>query len=87
MAGDIDVVESASQNHRFSGRNKLFVFGDSYVDTGNTKPDGRGAWAFPYGITYPGKPSGRFSDGHISTDFLGTALLFIFIFSFEAITL
>ncbi|CDY52368.1 BnaA09g15670D [Brassica napus] len=41
----------------------------SYADTGNTKTTDKGAWAFPYGITYPGKPSGRFSDGHISTDF------------------
>ncbi|CAF2041183.1 unnamed protein product [Brassica napus] len=59
----------SNQNLRFSGRNKLFVFGDSYADTGNTKTTDKGAWAFPYGITYPGKPSGRFSDGHISTDF------------------
>ena len=76
MAGDIDVVECSNQNLRFSGRNKLFVFGDSYADTGNTKTTDKGAWEFPYGITYPGKPSGRFSDGHISTDFLGTSLLF-----------
>ncbi|CAG7861682.1 unnamed protein product [Brassica rapa] len=38
------------------------------------KIKGPGAWAFPYGITYPGKPSGRFSDGHISTDFLAKLL-------------
>ncbi|KAG2302404.1 hypothetical protein Bca4012_060713 [Brassica carinata] len=64
----------SNQNYRFSGRNKLFVFGDSYADTGNTKTTDKGAWAFPYGITYPGKPSGRFSDGHISTDFLAKLL-------------
>nr|VDC59991.1 unnamed protein product [Brassica rapa] len=40
LFGDIDVVESSNQNLRFSGRNKLFVFGDSYADTGNTKTTG-----------------------------------------------
>ncbi|KAF3566770.1 hypothetical protein DY000_02013207 [Brassica cretica] len=74
LFGDIDVVECSNQNLRFSGRNKLFVFGDSYADTGNTKTTDKGAWEFPYGITYPGKPSGRFSDGHISTDFLAQLL-------------
>ncbi|CAH8360799.1 unnamed protein product [Eruca vesicaria subsp. sativa] len=73
--GDIDVAaESSSQNHPFSGRNKLFVFGDSYVDIGNTNTTDKGVWDYPYGITYPGKPSGRFSDGHISTDFLAQLL-------------
>ncbi|KAJ4878307.1 GDSL esterase/lipase [Raphanus sativus] len=72
--GEIDVAESSSQNHPFSGRNKLFVFGDSYVDIGNTNTSDKGAWEYPYGITYPGKPSGRFSDGHISTDFLAQLL-------------
>ncbi|EOA21024.1 hypothetical protein CARUB_v10001358mg [Capsella rubella] len=52
---------------------KLFVFGDSYADTGNTKSDTE-AWAVPYGITYPGKPSGRYSDGLIATDFLAKVL-------------
>ncbi|WZZ13725.1 hypothetical protein YC2023_106814 [Brassica napus] len=72
---DVVVAESLNQKDPFSGRNKLFVFGDSYVDTGNTKTTDKGAWAFPYGITYPGKPSGRFSDGHISTDFLDSCFL------------
>lgn len=50
---------------------KLFVFGDSYADTGNSKPDA-GSWKLPYGLTFPGKPSGRFSDGRILTDYIGT---------------
>lgn len=53
---------------------KLFVFGDSYVDTGNLGKLGRDfarSWYYPYGITFPGKPSGRFSDGRVFTDFLG----------------
>ncbi|OAY84902.1 GDSL esterase/lipase, partial [Ananas comosus] len=56
---------------------KLFVFGDSYVDTGNLGKLGRDfarSWYYPYGITFPGKPSGRFSDGRVFTDFLAAFL-------------
>ncbi|XVE96464.1 hypothetical protein REPUB_Repub02eG0224200 [Reevesia pubescens] len=49
---------------------KLFVFGDSYADTGNNKKDLANSWKFPYGITFPGKPAGRFSDGLIATDYI-----------------
>ncbi|XP_011657693.1 GDSL esterase/lipase At5g03610 [Cucumis sativus] len=49
---------------------KLFVFGDSYVDTGNINVNTSSARNFPYGITFPGFPSGRFSDGRVLTDFL-----------------
>ncbi|VVB02316.1 unnamed protein product [Arabis nemorensis] len=48
----------------------LFVFGDSYADTGNTPVTISASWRFPYGITFPGKPAGRFSDGRVSTDYL-----------------
>ncbi|EOA26392.1 hypothetical protein CARUB_v10023515mg [Capsella rubella] len=47
----------------------LFVFGDSYADTGNT-PLIAASWRFPNGITFPGKPTGRFTDGRVSTDYL-----------------
>lgn len=53
---------------------KLFVFGDSYVDTGNTRKGVPGSWKDPYGVTFPGKPAGRFSDGRVLTDFIGTWL-------------
>lgn len=53
-----------------SGTMKLFVFGDSYVDTGNWDKSS-GSWHSPYGMTFPRKPSGRFSDGHILTDYIG----------------
>lgn len=49
---------------------KLFVFGDSYADTGNNRKDLASSWKFPYGITFPGKPAGRFSDGRVSTDYI-----------------
>ncbi|XP_057950879.1 GDSL esterase/lipase At5g03610-like isoform X1 [Malania oleifera] len=32
------------------------------------------AWGFPYGITNPGKPTGRFSDGNVLTDYVGKFL-------------
>ncbi|KAL3834084.1 hypothetical protein ACJIZ3_008820 [Penstemon smallii] len=53
---------------------KLFVFGDSYVDTGNSPRSIAKAWKPPYGITYPGKPSGRFSDGRVLTDYIASFL-------------
>jgi hypothetical protein len=48
---------------------KLFVFGDSYADTGNFLSSV--SYKPPYGNTFPGKPSGRFSDGRILTDYVG----------------
>ncbi|KAM7265698.1 hypothetical protein ACFE04_003381 [Oxalis oulophora] len=48
---------------------KLFIFGDSYVDAGNSNPL-TVSWLPPYGVTYPGKPSGRFSDGKVLSDFI-----------------
>ncbi|KAJ6717522.1 hypothetical protein OIU79_005656 [Salix purpurea] len=51
------------------GSPKLFVFGDSYVDTGNWPRNVRGPWKEPYGKTiFPGKPNGRASDGRVLTD-------------------
>ncbi|KAI3914658.1 hypothetical protein MKX01_008017 [Papaver californicum] len=50
---------------------KLFVFGDSYVDTGNNDFTVE-AWKFPYGETYPGFPTGRYSDGIVFTDFFAS---------------
>lgn len=57
--------------HHATNYQKLFVFGDSYVDTGNTRIDQPGSWKNPYGITFPGKPAGRFSDGRVLTDYIG----------------
>ena len=49
---------------------KLFVFGDSYVDTGNRNFTAS-SWNKPYGITYPGRPAGHFSDGHVFSEYIG----------------
>uniref|UniRef100_A0A803NWV7 GDSL esterase/lipase n=1 Tax=Cannabis sativa TaxID=3483 RepID=A0A803NWV7_CANSA len=43
---------------------KLFVFGDSYADTGNSRKHTAVSWKPPYGITFPGKPAGSFVSGH-----------------------
>ncbi|XP_010490848.1 PREDICTED: GDSL esterase/lipase At5g03610-like isoform X1 [Camelina sativa] len=75
LFGDINGVESSKQQYSY-GSTKLFAFGDSYVDTGNIKKqEAVVPWAFPYGNTYPGTPSGRFSDGRVSTDYLATKVL------------
>ncbi|KAI3935306.1 hypothetical protein MKW92_018330 [Papaver armeniacum] len=50
---------------------KLFVFGDSYLDTGNNKFTVE-AWKSPYGETFPGFPTGRYSDGLVFTDFFAS---------------
>eukprot|EP01018_Ginkgo_biloba_P012641 Gb_14942 [translate_table: standard] len=47
----------------------MFVFGDSYVDTGN-HDKAMISWKPPYGSTFPGKPTGRHSDGRVLTDFV-----------------
>lgn len=49
----------------------LIVFGDSYADTGNWPKSTAISWKKPYGMTFPGEPSGRFSDGLILTDYIG----------------
>ncbi|KAJ6325585.1 hypothetical protein OIU76_012628 [Salix suchowensis] len=53
------------------GSPKLFVFGDSYVDTGNWPKNVSGTWKEPFGLTFPGKPDGRASDGRVLTDHIG----------------
>ncbi|XP_042068448.1 GDSL esterase/lipase At5g03610-like [Salvia splendens] len=55
------------------GRNVklLFAFGDSYADTGNLQSDSV-SWKSPYGLTFPGEPSGRFSDGRVLTDYIAS---------------
>ncbi|KAK4385505.1 GDSL esterase/lipase [Sesamum angolense] len=52
----------------------LFVFGDSYADTGNLPTSISRSWKSPYGITFPRKPSGRFSDGRVLTDYIASFL-------------
>ncbi|KAM7255212.1 hypothetical protein ACFE04_020453 [Oxalis oulophora] len=61
--------EAVHHNHKTT---KLFVFGDSYVDTGNHRIGiaSSTSWKVPYGVTFPGRPVGRYSDGRVLTDFI-----------------
>ena len=72
------IVEGSSSIKRdLKGESGVFVFGDSYADTGNHDPESSPlysvSWKPPYGITWPGIPTGRFSDGRVLTDFFGKA--------------
>ena len=70
-----EVVEGTKKSYGVYDKNsvKVFVFGDSYADTGNFV--GSPSYKSPYGITFPGKPAGRFSDGRVLTDYIGNYLL------------
>lgn len=50
-----------------------FIFGDSLVDDGNNNQLSSLAKAnyFPYGIDFPGGPTGRFSNGKTTVDVIG----------------
>nr|XP_043637054.1 GDSL esterase/lipase 5-like [Erigeron canadensis] len=69
-------VES-HHHHKHNNKNKnaaLFVFGDSYFDPGNNNYINTSTLDQsnfpPYGETYFGFPTGRFSDGRIIPDFI-----------------
>ncbi|GAB2235862.1 hypothetical protein Drorol1_Dr00026306 [Drosera rotundifolia] len=53
---------------------KLFVFGDSYADTGNNARVLSESWRTPYGHSWPHKPDGRWSDGFVLTDYIAKYL-------------
>lgn len=58
---------------------KIYAFGDSFTDTGNTKsitgPSGFGHVSnFPYGSTFFHHPTNRYSDGRLVIDFVAEAL-------------
>jgi len=69
-------VTAKSQNYSKFAFPAVIVFGDSILDTGNNdyietimKADFK-----PYGRDFlGGKPTGRFSNGRIPSDFLGTS--------------
>lgn len=68
-------IRSPAANGNVRHQKKLFVFGDSYADTGNwPKATAAVSWKKPYGMTFPGEPSGRFSDGRVLTDYIASFL-------------
>ena len=58
---------------------KIYAFGDSFTDTGNTRP-ATGPSGFnhasspPYGMTFFHHPTNRFSDGRLVIDFVAQSL-------------
>ncbi|KAL4303984.1 hypothetical protein GQ457_10G002820 [Hibiscus cannabinus] len=55
----------------------LYVFGDSFVDSGNNKAilgndDPIGGGYFPFGIDFDGKATGRVTNGRVAADFIAT---------------
>lgn len=53
----------------------ILVFGDSSVDPGNNNilPTTMKGNFLPYGMNFfGGRPTGRFSNGRLATDFIGT---------------
>ncbi|KAI3785829.1 hypothetical protein L1987_44955 [Smallanthus sonchifolius] len=68
---------SASPNPR--PFNKIYAFGDSYTDTGNTaSASGPNAFTYvsnlPYGSTFFHHPTNRYSDGRLVIDFVTESL-------------
>ncbi|CAK7336617.1 unnamed protein product [Dovyalis caffra] len=62
-----------------SGFNKIYAFGDSFTDTGNTRsatgPAGFGHVSNPpYGSTFFHRPTNRYSDGRLVIDFVTETL-------------
>lgn len=74
LSGQRVLQVEARHHHHDHGATKLFVFGDSYADTGNIQKGISNSWKDPYGITFPGKPAGRFSDGRVLTDYIAKYL-------------
>ncbi|CAK8544040.1 unnamed protein product [Lathyrus sativus] len=72
VQGEVDFQRH--HHHHKERITKLFVFGDSYADTGNIKRGLAFSWKHPYGVTFPGKPAGRFSDGRVLTDYIAMYL-------------
>jgi hypothetical protein len=72
------VVESRPHRADRQQSYKLFVFGDSFADNGNTDKEKLTWWTrnwHPYGVSDDMSnfgPTGRFSDGKLQSDFIGT---------------
>lgn len=59
--------------------NKIYAFGDSFTDTGNSR-SGEGPAGFghlsspPYGMTYFRRPTNRYTDGRLTIDFVAQSM-------------
>ncbi|KAG0555459.1 hypothetical protein KC19_12G170600 [Ceratodon purpureus] len=53
------------------GAKAIYAFGDSYIDAGNANASNDPlSWTKPYGMTWPGYPSGRASNGQTQLDYV-----------------
>lgn len=73
---DTSSIQTASKSRSFT---KIYAFGDSFTDTGNTKSfTTESTLQFaskpPYGTTFFHHPTDRFSDGRLVIDFLAEKL-------------
>ncbi|GAB2221307.1 hypothetical protein Droror1_Dr00012482 [Drosera rotundifolia] len=70
------ITQSSASSLPFT---KMFAFGDSYTDTGNTGPSNVPsvfdyASRLPYGMTFFHRPTNRYSDGRLVIDFVASSL-------------
>ncbi|XP_009359493.1 GDSL esterase/lipase At3g48460 [Pyrus x bretschneideri] len=70
---------AATKQNPTSPFKKIYAFGDSFTDTGNTRsitgPSGFGHVSnSPYGITFFHRPTNRYSDGRLVIDFVTESL-------------
>ncbi|TVU38328.1 hypothetical protein EJB05_11691 [Eragrostis curvula] len=80
-AGHVESSRRHRDDRRQASSYKLFVFGDTFVDNGNTDKQALTWWTRnwykPYGVSdanHDNSPTGRFSDGKVQSDFLAMIL-------------
>lgn len=80
------LVTAVSSETKCLNFKSIISFGDSIADTGNliglSTPNELPESAFPpYGETFFHHPTGRYSDGRLIIDFIGTSSLSIFLYN------
>ena len=83
-------LSSATTTHSPRPFKKIYAFGDSFTDTGNTKsvtgPTGFGHVSNPpYGTTFFHHPTNRYSDGRLVIDFVAETLSLPFVPPYRSI--
>ena len=77
MAAAVAALVGAAPSPASACYTRVFSFGDSLADTGNyhfvySDDDSDPVLRLPYGETFFHRASGRFTDGRIVLDFIGT---------------
>ncbi|XP_050223352.1 GDSL esterase/lipase At3g48460-like [Mercurialis annua] len=79
------ILSSSIFAHATGPFNKIYAFGDSFTDTGNTRTLAKDLGGFshvsnpPYGSTFFHHPTNRFSDGRLVIDFIAEKFLLPFL--------